>query len=398
MSIRERTAANISRGVFETQRGNIEEVKYEQHPEDSTRDAYKQERESALDEALRKAKELTALAQSVQRATNRAQEALDEFLAGGRHNEAQKNALGELFTQFAERAKAVPAEGEGGKTAEEVFDALFEDVVASFETVPVVAVTAGDFKPDKSPATEGGTGDYGEGHDGSVWGIVTNEDSMPGDARLVIERKETTELASTERAAKEGKLTAAEGSGFEGSPEEWVSDKRVVASFDISLLLEEGKLTQFNGLYVVKILLPSEMRGEEGLIVVREEKGAAEVCRTTIEDGKYLVFETTRLSGISVLGEGTVNLWWLIITLLVVLAAELVVIVLLLFGKKGREKTASVLPLGLLTVFIPNGAVVVCIVLGVCVVAAGVGIFFAARRNKPSEEKASEEGDIKDGE
>ena len=239
------------------------------------------------------------------------------------------------------RSGAVPA----GTDAEAQLTVILKEVTQKIENVSSISVVTGDLKPDGSSSTGEGAADYGEGHDpDEVWGIVTNDSSIPGGIRLVIEKTDNTALAPIESAAESGSLVAAEGSA-QMSAEEMkalVSDKDIKTALDIYLLMSDGsRVTQFNGMYEIKLLLPAELRGMSGLQVVYvADDGKVEVFET-VREGNYLTFTTAHFSEFFILGDTELDLWWLIITLSVLLAIELVAILLIALSKKKKGEDGA---------------------------------------------------------
>ena len=181
-----------------------------------------------------------------------------------------------------------------------------------------------------------------------------------------------------------------------------VAQKDIKCVLDIYLRHNGVIITEFEGYYRIKVLLPEQMRSMSGLQVVYvADDGSVQVYDTAIEDGMYLTFTTAHFSNFYILGDKVVDLWWLIILLAVILVIELILIVWLLkqrrdADKKGEEAYAFTPAAGLLAVHIlPNGAVIACIVLGVLVAAAAVAIavlLLQGRKAAPqAEERAGED-------
>lgn len=231
-------------------------------------------------------------------------------------------------------------------------------------------------------------------------------------------------LAPIESAAESGSLVAAEGSA-QMSAEEMkalVSDKDIKTTLDIYLLMSDGsRVTQFNGMYQIKLLLPAELRGMSGLQVVYvADDGKVEVFET-VREGNYLTFTTAHFSEFLILGDTELDLWWLIITLSVLLAIELVAILLIALSKKkkgedgadggkgdaqnkdeaqgekqgdsqkGAAAKMNMVFSPLLAVnLIPSGAVPAVIVLGVLVLVAAAVIIAMLIKGSKQEEPAEE--------
>lgn len=283
--------------------------------------------------------------------------------------------------------------------AQQKLDDILNEMLEKLDASPVSGVSVGDIKPDKTPSVDGGTGDYEPDHDGSIWGIVTNDSGMPGSIQLVIEETESDKLDTIESAAASGSLVSAEGSELTAEEmRELLSDKDIKCALDIYLLANGVVITEFEGYYRIMVLLPEAMRDMSGLqVVFVADDGSVEVFETSIEDGKYLVFTTAHFSEFYILGDTEVSLWWLIILLAVFLVIELILIVWLVVQKNDKkEKTAatySVAPVGLLAVvLVPNGAVAACIVLGIlCIAGAVIIAVLLAKKDKKQEPQQQED-------
>ena len=396
---------------YEDARAQIGDVTYapqKQTPASGDRSAYLTERKGALGQAYSDTQTAVELAQYVVRKLNEAQTQYNELAESGNYSAsvldpANAAGLAGLRKSFEEEVKTVPAAGKDGKTGKELVDGLYRDMLDGFADVPMQAVTAGGIKADGSSKEEGGTGDYAEGDD-SVWGIVTNDAGLPGSSSLSIEQKDGIPLSDIDKAAKDGKLVAAEGSGLsEDEVKDLVSGKKSVSSFHVSLLAKGNEVTEFHGSYRVRILLPEDMRDLKGLSVVGKNGDSVEVYNATrSEDGKYLEFTATRLTEFGVLADDPIDLLWLVIVLTVVLVVELIALaVLLIFGKSKKDAatTASVAPIGLLAAIALKDAIIVCAVLAVLVAACGVGIGFAVRavraaRASGEKENSDDEGEV----
>ena len=351
-------------------------------------------------------------AQSQQRTENQIKEDADNREESGQYNDAQLAEIESILADATVQIDAVTS-GEGADARLEI---ILEETLERLENVSMSSVVAGDVKPDGS-SPSGGSADYGEGHDGSqIWGIVTNDAGLPGGIQLVIEKTDNDVMSAIESAAQSDGLVAAEGSDLSKDDlPALVADKEVKTALDIYLLKNNVRVEQFEGYYVVKILLPQDMRAMSGLQVVYVgDDGRVEVFETKIE-GNYLVFTTAHFSEFYILGDTELNLWWLIITLSVIFVLELVVIALLAARrnkkddgengendgtKQGEPQTAqggavkmnAFIPAPLMAVnLIPNGAIPAIIVLAVLVAVAAAVIVALLIKGKRRERAAEEE-------
>ena len=360
--------------MLERQLHSINDIWYEAHYNDD-RDAYLKQQLDALDAELTATGDVIKHAETVQNTANKMEEALGEYLTSGVYSGQTARNLRSIIDKYIEQAKNVSTSG----SVEENLQEIYNQAIAELKAAPTWAVTAGEI------TANGTTDDYAEDYEGTtLWGYVTNDEGIEGGVTLSIETKDST---ATIEAIQNGTLKAAAGSNLtEEEMKAIVENKDVISTFDISLLKQNAKVETFNGLYKVTVLLPEALRDIDGIeVVYMGANGEVEVYNAEVsEDGRYLTFTTEHFSEFVILGEATVNLWWLVITLTVVLGLELVALLVVLLKKGGKkeEKVASVLPLGLLLAVLPMNATGICVMLGVGVVALGVGIFFAARHKK----------------
>lgn len=384
--------------ILGEQLDKIGSVDYEAQFSDEERQEYLENLKQQLEEALKTAEDEITHAQEQQRAENQLIEDIEEKLASGKYDEEQKQKLEDILAEAQEQIRDVPA-GSTDAEKEEAnakLEEILNEMLDRLDNSPVSGVSVGDIKPDKSPSVEGGTGDYEDGHDGPVWGIVTNDKGMPGSVQLVIEETENDRLSEIESAAKNDGLVAAEGSDLTAEEmADLVAKKDIKCTLDIYLLANGVIITEFDGFYRIMVLLPTDMRDMSGLQVVYvDDDGSVQVYETTIEDGMYLVFTTAHFSEFYILGDTELNLWWLIILLAVILVIELILIVWLVVQrgdkKKSQTTTYSFAPAaGLLAVvLVPSGAIAACIVLGILVIAAGIAIaVLLLKKDRPEDAK-----------
>ena len=387
--------------ILQEQLDKIGSVEYEQQLSDEARKEYLESMKEQLETALETADNEISHAQDQQRAENQLKEDIEDKLSTGKYSDEQKQMLEDILAEATEALRGVEAGSTDAEKAEaqQKLDDILNEMLEKLDASPVSGVSVGDIKPDKTPSVDGGTGDYEPDHDGSIWGIVTNDSGMPGSIQLVIEETESDKLDTIESAASSGSLVSAEGSELSAEEmKELLTDKDIKCALDIYLLANGVIITEFEGYYRIMVLLPEAMRDMSGLqVVFVADDGSVEVYETSVEDGKYLVFTTAHFSEFYILGDTEVSLWWLIILLAVILVIELILIVWLVVQKSDKkERTAatySVAPVGLLAVvLVPNGAVAACIVLGILCVAGAVTIaVLLAKKDKKQEPQQQED-------
>ncbi len=374
----------------------IEGEQYDKYTQSTGRAEHLAEEKKGVADKLESAKKKTRHAQAVQRSVNEASEFASDLKASGNYDDAQQAEIDGLLSAFESAAKA---------TAESAdLESLAAKAHEDIGNVSANSATAGDLKADKTSLSGTGEADYGEGDDGEIWGIVQNQGKISGNSRLVIAQG-TAKANDVNGAIKKGNFKAAAGSGLsEGDYSSLVKDREFKAAFDVYLEKDGLKITEHDGVYTVKILMKSGLRSVNGLQVVRVNGDSVELYKTAIEDGKYIVYSTSELSEVQIIGEKTVNLLWLVILLAVIIVLEIAAILFLVFffgrtGKGGKGTNAgAVAPLGMLAVILPEGAVAACIVLGVvavllaaaCIVLA---VFKVRARKAEQEDKSGESGE-----
>ncbi|MBR7186097.1 MAG: uL15 family ribosomal protein [Clostridia bacterium] len=207
-----------------------------------------------------------------------------------------------------------------------------------------------------------------------IWGIVENEGGMPQNASLEMFMKATDFKEEIYAAINSGKLVSTSITAEQARA--LVKDKELKATVEITL----GGIEEFSGVYTVKVLLNETLQAFVGLqIATLTQEGVLELLQTRIE-GEFLVFETTHFSEFYVLGEIELNLWWVIVILVFLLLIELAAIVHLTskaykkLNLRAQEHTMSVGGFAILAVLIPQGAVIVSIVLAVLIALAAIAI------------------------
>ena len=202
-----------------------------------------------------------------QMSQNQLAEKLEELKESGVYSEAQIDDIEQIISSANQNIiNVVP-----GENAQADLDKVVEDALADIANVPSNSVVAGDIRPDGSSASGEGQADYGEGHDpDEIWGVVTNDSSIPGGIKLVIEKTDGSALSAIESASQSGGLVSAEGSSLSAEDmQRAVADKDIKTTLDVYLLMSDGsKVTEFEGMYKIKLLLPADMRGMSGLQVV----------------------------------------------------------------------------------------------------------------------------------
>ncbi|MCQ2079582.1 MAG: hypothetical protein MJZ38_05985 [archaeon] len=162
--------------------------------------------------------------------------------------------------------------------------ALFQRRVLDNSTV------SGELNADGTSSVTGGVAEYPEGSD-EIWGIVGNAKGMGGSSSVVFRKVDVPVDPYS------GRMMPAEGSTIAA-----LSDGKVLGAFEIDIYNGGQKVSAFSGSYVVKILLPAEMRGYRTMQVAYvDEFGDVQVYDAEVE-GNFLVFATTHFSVFSVIG------------------------------------------------------------------------------------------------
>ncbi len=363
---------------------------------DGDRDAYVKELLEAVAEAEKLGVIATEHAQNQEGALNGAAEELEVKKESGQYNDEQKRALENILSEFENKVNSLPAatSDEAHEENEELINAWLEEVKQALGDVPVTSVTNGDIDLEDQSGAE--YGEVNDGDEAAVWGVITNDSSMPGGVQLIITQLDEEKAETVKDAVGKNTLVVAEGSNLSQEElKDLVEGKNVAMALDIYLLKDNVKITEFEGVYTVKILLTAESRNMNGAQVIHiNDDGGIEVFETWIEDGKYLVFTTTHFSEFYILETANTNLWWLIITLSVILLIEAFAIAIVAERRKETEKnevkTYSVFPFAALAVMIvPSNGIWISAVLGVLVVAAAI-VLAVMLVKKPKNKKDSE--------
>lgn len=317
------------------------------------------------------------------------------------YNDKQKAQLNDILADSQEKIDNI----DKTKSVEEQkaeLNQILTDTEEALKDVKVTSVTQGDIYSDKT-STANGTdlAEYGETKT-EVWGIVSNDSGLDSDIVLKIEETENDSLKDIQKAAKSNKVTFSDDADYTlDDVSNLIDNKDVKGTLDIYLLQDNIRIESFEGYYIVKILLDESMRDTEGLqVVYMTSDGAVEIYKTTIEDGKFLVFTTSHFSEFVILGkmeDKLVNLWWLIISLLVIAMIEVVAIVLIINNNKKNNETSvakcSLLPLVVLLVR-PTNAIIYIIILSVVVLVLLAGIVYLVLKNNKAKKVQDTTDDI----
>ncbi len=278
---------------------------------------------ATLNDSVAKAEDLgilaTKQAQFEQITLNTAKAEEAKRAESGQYNATQKDQLSAIVDEIQKKVEGLPTATTEEELAEnkKQMDIWLEEVNREMGEVPKIGVSNGNIDLNDCNNAE-----YEEGTENTVWGIITNDSTMPGGVELVIEKLGNDRIDAAKDIVNKNDLIVAAGSNINALQLMWqVRYKEIVAAMNVYLMKDDVKITEFEGVYTVKILLTEEQRNMGGLQIVSiKENGEVEVFETTIEDGKYLVFKTTYLSEFYML-EGVsqyMNLLWLLLLFLIV--------------------------------------------------------------------------------
>ncbi len=147
----------------------------------------------------------------------------------------------------------------------------------------------------------------------------------------------------------------------------------VLAYYNLRLTNGETVITKYEGLYEIKLLIPEDLRSEQGLLVAYYQSTNEELTvLDTRREGNYLIFTADSVTNFVILGDHTVNLTGLLIALSATLLVQIIAIALMLISrikhaKAMRNYSFSLLTLALTVRFLPNNSTSVAIVLAVLV-------------------------------
>ena len=148
----------------------------------------------------------------------------------------------------------------------------------------------------------------------------------------------------------------------------------VLGYYRMQLARPSGGSTAVNGPFTVRLLIPEDLRGESGLLVVYYNTATQELTvLDTHREGNYLYFTADSVADFVILGDHAVNLTGAVLALGGTLLCQLVALAILLvrrhkFAKEYRSY-AMLLPAAALTLrFFPDYAVSLTLVLGALVI------------------------------
>ncbi len=149
----------------------------------------------------------------------------------------------------------------------------------------------------------------------------------------------------------------------------------VVGSYNLQLSHKNlASVAKPNGPFEIRLLIPTELRGESGLLVAYYRYDTEELkVLDTRRDGNYLIFTADSVESFVILADHTVQLTNVILALAVTLLCQLVALILILvrrakYAKQCRSNVLA-LPLVALTVrFLPANSVNIVLLLAALVV------------------------------
>jgi len=197
--------------------------------------------------------------------------------------------------------------------------------LAKFATVNVITVSVGNVPYVGDLSEVDYPADYNL--DNGLFANVTNMNGFSSALTLNVK------MVASDEKLKVNKVSVATGEFTEEQAIAAVDNKDILLKLDITM----GDVSADNGLYTVKVLLPADVRDEEGIYVVSQSGDTTYVYETTRE-GDFIVFKTASFSEFIVVGDNNANLVWLAVLLTVLLVAEIAAIVFFIVKKKGAKK------------------------------------------------------------
>ena len=271
--------------------------------------------------------------------------------ASGRYSAAQIAQLEAILA--AAKANVDNADYAAGKTVADL-EAEQTAAIGKLAAINVITVSAGSVPYSGDLSAVDYAADYNL--DDGLWGNVTNMNGFGSALTLNIKK-----VATEDNKFKVKNVSVATGELSDEAAITATKNKAVLLKLNISL--GEPAVSGDNGLYTVKVLLPTDLRGANGLYVVSQSGDTTYVYETTIE-GNYIVFKTADFaSEFLVVGDKTVSLTWLVVLLSVLLVAEIAVIVFFIVKKKKGAVTAAFVPF-LALAYVPAGVVPATMILG----------------------------------
>lgn len=252
-------------------------------------------------------------------------------------------------------------------------DSIVEDAKENIDKVrsPKTEITTEDFDETK---------DYKDDTSDRLYGSVYNEKGIKDDVSLVVAKVDLSIKSETDikKYIEEGSFNIIK---------DWIDKTELdgqapFAQLEIKLVGEDGNPVSndtYVGTYVVKFLLPKNLREYKNIIVVYlDEIGDTLEIFNTTRDNNWITFETNHFSYFYLIGdpiEETISLWWLIILLAVIIVLEVAIIVVKTVSAKEKRVNSITLPI-ILAAFAPKGAIIIIIIEVVIVVILLVYIIY----------------------
>ena len=182
-------------------------------------------------------------------------------------------------------------------------------------------------------------------------------------------------------AIQAGRVSVATGNNLTlAEAADLLRELEVMGCYNLKLTNGTSVISNFEGMYEMRWLIPESLRDVTGLQVAcyNEKTGVLEILSTT-RDGNYLVFKADHVNDFVVLGDPTVVLTGFIAALGAILLCQLIAIVMLIVRRSKNKNVRSyglMLPVLLTVRFLPENGLTVVVVLGALVILAQIVLLY----------------------
>lgn len=341
--------------------------------------------------------------QKQEQVSNIASEDTTSKISSKNYNQAQTDELNDILERANEKIDNIDKSKSKDEQKEEL-NKILEETQKELSEVKVSSVTQGDIYADKtSKSDDSSLAEYSKDTN-QIWGIVSNDAGLESDIVLKIDEAESNILKDIKKAASKGNVKFSDDATYTlDDVPSLIDNKDIKGTLDIYLLQGNVKIEEFEGYYVVKILMDEDLRKTEGLqVVYMQSDGTIEIYNTTIEDSKFLVFTTSHFSEFVILGneeDNDINLLWLIISIGIIILVEIIGLCMIIKNNNENKKEQSMkvssttLPLIILAIY-PKHAIPIIIGMSALVLVLLIFIIYEVFKNKNNTESKKEVKEI----
>ena len=266
----------------------------------------------------------------------------DSLIASGEFSNDNVNLINNICEAAVQTVK--------NATAVENVQSAYESGMSQMRAVPVTYLVYGDMELTAKDGLDQGTALYQDRN--SNIADLTN---------------------AVDTAIQTGKFAYGGSAMTQAQVAEALKSLDVMAAYQMRLTDAQNVTVTPDGNFVIRLLLPNELRNVSGLQVAyyNEKTGELEVLDTE-KDGNCVVFYASHIDDFVILGDPTMNLTGFIVALGLILACQLIGIILLLVRRakyaKSVRRYSLALPALLTIRFLPDNGMTILFVLGGLVV------------------------------